>query len=437
MDSESTSVVKCCDCGCSYCDPRSSGYSTTWLRSVKRKLDELEQEDGDKFVIPGFVIPSVARVDIKKECDVLREMVTNQQRTIEDLISDLEEERYASASAANEAMSMILKLQREKAEVEMEARQFKQFSEEKMAHDQQELMALEELLYRREQSIQSLTCEVQAYKYRMISFGLMEAEADGENRFLTRENSLATNLESRFGFDFALYDYPRLKCNNSNENREYPNHENETVDVEKYAFSETPYSLKDIEERINQLERSPGQSQSQPVLEKVIVGYSPMKKHSKRLSSESAGPFFDVVKADLVPDSSQVANETSDRIYTIDSIHNVNDDQKGNNGTYDDSFMSSHEGSTFHDEIEDPEVKKLYARLHALEADRESMRQTLIAMRTDKAQLVLLKEIAQHLCKDMSPPGKIYVKKPDNGVGLSFFVVFKVSLHLKFQSDCI
>ncbi|KAJ0958323.1 putative GTD-binding domain-containing protein [Helianthus annuus] len=421
MDSESTSVVKCCDCGCNYCDPRSSGYSTTWLRSVKRKLDELEQEDGDKFVIPGFVIPSVARVDIENECDVLREMVTNQQRTIEDLISDLEEERYASASAANEAMSMILKLQREKAEVEMEARQFKRFSEEKMAHDQQELMALEELLYRREQSIQSLTCEVQAYKHRMISFGLMEAEADGENQFLTRENSVATNLESRFGFDFALYDYPRLKCNNSNENREYPDHENETVDVEKYAFSETPHSLKDIEERINQLERSPGQSQSQsqPVLEKVIVGYSPMKKHSKRLSSESAGPFFDTVKEVLVPDSSRVVNETvsesrdetSDRIYTVDSVHNVNDDQKGNiSPEY---------------EIEDPEVKKLYARLHALEADRESMRQTLIAMRTDKAQLVLLKEIAQHLCKDMSPPGKIYVKKPDNGAGLSFFAVFK------------
>ncbi|KAJ0624429.1 putative GTD-binding domain-containing protein [Helianthus annuus] len=435
MDSESTSVVKCCDCGCSYCDPRSSGYSTTWLRSVKRKLDELEQEDGGKFVIPGFVIPSVARVDIENECNVLREMVTNQQRTIEDLISDLEEERYASASAANEAMSMILKLQREKAEVEMEARQFKRFSEEKMDHDQQELMALEELLYRREQSIQSLTCEVQAYKRRMISFGLMEAEADGENQFLTRENSVATNLESRFGFDFASYDYPRLKCNNSNGNREYPDHENETVDVEKYAFSETPHSLKDIEERINQLERSPGQSQSQsqPVLEKVIVGYSLMKKHSKRLSSESADPFSDMVKEDLVPDSSRVVNETvsesrdetSDRIYTIDSVHNVNDDQKGNIGTYDDSFMSSPEGSTFHDEIEDPEVKKLYARLHALEADRESMRQTLIAMRTDKAQLVLLKEIAQHLCKDMSPPGKIYVKKPDNGAGLSFFAVFK------------
>ncbi|KAI3683723.1 hypothetical protein L1987_84237 [Smallanthus sonchifolius] len=435
MDSESTSVVKCCDCGCSYHDPRTGSYPGTWLRSVKRKVDEFE-EDGDKFIIPGFVIPSVARVDIENECDVLREMVSNQQRTVEDLISDLEEERYASSSAANEAMSMILKLQREKAEIQMEARQFKRFSEEKMAHDQQELLVLEELLYRREQSIQSLTCEVQAYKHRMVSFGLTESEADGEKSFLTRENSVATNLENQF--DFPSYDYPPLKCNNLNENHEYPDNDNETVDIEKYAFGETPHSLKDLEERINQLERSPGQSQ--PVLEKVIVGYSPMKKHSRRLSGDTIGSFFDTVKEDFVPDSSRVihdfpsfkkvqtvseyGDEMSDRIYTIDSIHNVNNDQKANIGTYDD-FTSSHEESYFHNEVEDPEVKKLYARLHALEADRESMRQTLISMRTDNAQLVLLKEIAQQLCKDMSPPTKIYVYKPYNGVGLSFLSVFK------------
>ncbi|KAJ0872477.1 putative GTD-binding domain-containing protein [Helianthus annuus] len=315
MESESTSMVKCCDCGCSNHDPGNGSYSgTTWLRSVKRKVDGSE-EDGDKFVIPGLVIPSVARVEIENECNALREMVSNQQLTIQDLISDLEEERYASSSAANEAMSMILKLQREKAEVQMEARQFKRFSEEKMAHDQQELMALEDLLYRREQSIQSLTCEVQAYKHRMISYGLTESEADGEQNFMTRENSIAKNLESQF--DFASYDYPPLKCNNLNENRAYPDNDNETVDIEN-------------------------------------------------------------------------PKESSSR-----------------NG------------------IEDPEVKKLYARLHALEADRESMRQALISMRTDKAQLVLLKEIAQQLCKEMPASNKAHAKKPYNGVGSSFFSVFK------------
>ncbi|KAJ9559087.1 hypothetical protein OSB04_013701 [Centaurea solstitialis] len=434
MESEimhpSSGLVKCCECDCE-CDAANESYSGgTWLRSVKRKVDEYDG-DGEKFFIPGLLIPKVARVEIENECAVLREMVSSQQSTIQDLIADLEEERYASASAANEAMSMILKLQREKAEIQMEARQFKRFSEEKMAHDQQELMALEDLLYRREQSIQALTCEVQAYKHRMISFGLTESEADGEKSFITRNNSVATNLESQF--DFSSYDYPPLKCNlNENQGIKRPT---------------TKRSI--LRKRINQLERSP--RHSQPVLEKVIVGHSPMKKHSRRYSSDSAGSYFATVKEDLVLDSpsprvigtarkmdddfpsfkkvdtvSEFGDEMSDRIYTIDSIHNGNNDLKANIATFDD-FMSSKESSSFTG-IEDPEVKKLYARLHALEADRESMRQALISMRTDKAQLVLLKEIAQHLCKDMSPPGsKMYVKKatPARGAGSNFFSVFK------------
>lgn len=425
----STSMVKCCDCGCSYCDPRNASYSGTWLRSVKRKVDEYE-EYGDKFFIPGLVIPSVARVEIENECDALREMVSNQQRTVQDLIDDLEEERYSSSSAANEAMSMILKLQREKAEIQMEARQFKRFSEEKMAHDQQELMALEELLNRREQSIQSLTCEVQAYKHRMISFGLTESEADGEKSFMTRENSIATNLESQF--DFLAYDYPPLKCNNLNENQAYPenDNDNETVDIVKYAFGETPRSLKDIEERINQLERSP--THSQPVLEKVIVGHSPMKNHPRRFSndsedliSESSRVLNDFPSFKKVETISEYGDEMSDRIYTIDSIHNVNNDPKANIGTYD-GFVSPKESSSQND-YEDLEVKKLYARLHALEADRESMRQALNSMRTDKAQLVLLKEIAQHLCKEMSPPSRMPVRKPSTRISSSLFSVFKVN----------
>lgn len=44
-------------------------------------------------------------------------------------------------------------------------------------------------------------------------------------------------------------------------------------------------------------------------------------------------------------------------------------------------------------------------RLEALEADRESMRQALVAMRTEKAQLLLLCEIAQQLAKNGAPVG--------------------------------
>ncbi|KVH90528.1 Zein-binding domain-containing protein [Cynara cardunculus var. scolymus] len=438
----SNHLTKGCECGCNCCDPR---FCTgTWIRSVKRKLDELEVEK-EKFMISGILIPQVAHVELENECGVLREMVNNQQQSIHDLSIELEEERKASSSAANEAMSMILRLQRVKAEIEMEARQFKRFSEEKTAHDQQEIAALEDLLYKREQTIQSLTCEVQAYKYRMMSYGFTESEVEGEKGVITSSNSIAASSDNQF--DYFPFDYPPLKCHSNEQHQaNYPeSSDNETVDIDKYTFEETPRSLKDIEQRINELERSP--KHSQPILDKLIVGHSPRKPKSSRFSMDgSTGSFFATIKEDSVSDSprfggnirkmdsqdyssfkkvdngSEFGDEMSDRIYTVDSIHyeasyhnnnnNKNNNPKANMPISDD-FMSTPKDSMCRTDMDqDPEVMKLYARLHALEADRESMRQAIINMRTDKAQLVLLKEIAQHLCKEVSPTSRmpVYVR---------------------------
>ncbi|KAK3028698.1 hypothetical protein RJ639_038951 [Escallonia herrerae] len=466
MDSEgtppSTSLVKCCDCGCSCALNRS--FSGTFLRSVKRRYDEFAEGNG--FVIPGLNIPQVARVEIGNECVALREMVGNQQQSIQDLSIELDEERNASSSAANEAMSMILRLQREKAEIQMEARQFKRFAEEKMAHDQQEFMALEDLLYKREQAIEALTCEVQAYKHRMMSFGLTEAEAEGQRGGMTRNNSFAQYLDGQY--DLPTYEYPPLKCS-LNENQVYSELDN-VVDVEKYPFDETPRSrdhLKDLEYRINQLENSPKQNQpdgelfgTKNVLEKVIVGQSPRRpRHFRRFSTDSSSSYFATIKetgSDLATDNpkfggsarkmdslqtddspnlkrldnaSEAGDDMSDRIYTIDYVHNGVSyngvtDPKANVGICEDYITTPRE-SQYQADIGDPEIKKLYMRLQSLEADRESMRQAIISMRTDKAQLVLLKEIAQHLSKEMSPGRRMPVKKASFIGSFSFISTFK------------
>lgn len=235
----STSEVKCCECECN-CSITNRSFSGTWIRTVKRKLDEYDEIE-KKFVIPGLILPQTARIEMENECVALREMVGSQQETIQELSVELEEERNAASSAANEAMSMILRLQREKAESQMEFRQFKMFTEEKMAHNQQEIMALEDLLYKREETIQSLTCEVQMYKHRMLSYGLLESEVedDGEKEKVRygRNDGVSEGIDERF--EISLYDYPPLKCT-INENQVYTEVDNEVVDVEKYAFGETP-----------------------------------------------------------------------------------------------------------------------------------------------------------------------------------------------------
>ncbi|GFP94929.1 hypothetical protein PHJA_001637300 [Phtheirospermum japonicum] len=460
MESEnpppSASLAKCFNCS-SLVMKRS--FSETYLRSVKRKHKEIEE--GSKFTIPEFVFPENARVEIGNECMALRETVSSQQQTIQDLISELEQERSAASSAANEAMSMILRLQRDKAEIQMELRQFKWFTEEKMAHDQQEAFALQDLLYKREQAILSLTCAVQAYRHRMMSYGLTEAEADTDI------------LEGQF--EFPPYDYPPLKCN-SNESRAYPDGDYGILDIEKYASGETPCSrdqLKDLEYRINQLERSPRAIQpdsAKSVLEKVIVGYSPRTtpRHLRKFSSDSPhspfgmgkeiGPDFfrDSPKSaksfrktefsyiqensnlkKVVDNASEVGDDLSDRIYTIDSVFqgasfNRIMDSKACFSIGGDECMATPRESMYPLDVRDIEIQKLYARLHALEADRESMRQEIVSIGTDKAQVLLLKEIAQNLCKQM-PLGRSMPVRKQSVIGSFFFMsVFKWILPLFF-----
>lgn len=85
------------------------------------------------------------------------------------LYLELEKERSAAATAADEAMAMILRLQEEKASIEMEARQYQRMIEEKYAYDAEEMGILKEILVRREREKHFLEKEVE--EYRQMIFG--------------------------------------------------------------------------------------------------------------------------------------------------------------------------------------------------------------------------------------------------------------------------
>ncbi|KAF8096494.1 hypothetical protein N665_0307s0024 [Sinapis alba] len=437
-------LVRCCDCGCDC-----SASPGSWIRSVKRKHDELENEN--RFHIPELDLnlsSSNAKVQIENECELLRETVTSQQETIQELYGELDEERNAASTAANEAMSMILKLQRDKAEIQMELRQFKRFAEEKMEHDQQELLAFEDLVYKREQTIQALTCEAQAYKHRMMSYGVDESEFDGERNMLSRNASL---MENEFEYDLPAYDYPPLKCS-LNENLDPLEADIDVEDVEKYALTDSPHGredLKSLEQRISQMERIPSftpahgdVSVERNYLEKVVVGQRHLRGVSTGSSSSLLGtnrdqrPDFTVdsprsntgsfrkVEGDLPEETGD--NDMDDRVYTIDSIHHsVSQSDASEQKFKDDTADDCYGENLTQPDLSDPGITKLYMRLQALEADRESMRQAIVSMRTEKAQMVLLKEIAQHLSKDIIPERRLPLQKASTVGSFSFIYVFK------------
>ncbi|XP_010910136.1 myosin-binding protein 7 [Elaeis guineensis] len=411
MDSERSSP----ECLCASC-PCCSPPSTIWRRSVKRKLDPAEDETRGDPPVAG----DVARVEVANEVAALREALATQQQTIQELCVELEEERNASSTAASEAMSMILRLQREKAEVQMEARQFKRFAEEKMAHDQRELAALDDLLYKRDQVLQSLSYELQACKHRLLSYGIAPDADD-----YPQTPAAAAADSPRFDDLLADDNYPQLRCN-------IPGDDNymDATDLDKYAFGETPTKeeeeLQNLEHRTYRLATT---SDGSHVMEKGVVGQSPCRPgHFRQPSPDSCGSYsfpgrddgqeefknqdeFPVT-VDRPLDDVGGDDAASDRVYTIDAVHGVlnvgvcegHEDTPREKRKRDKLDGEEEEGAT--------DIKKLYKRLQALEADRESMRQAIISMRTEKAQLVLLKEIAQQLCKEVAPQREIVQKKP-------------------------
>ncbi|KAG6529622.1 hypothetical protein ZIOFF_011834 [Zingiber officinale] len=331
-----------CPCACPFC---CRPTSPSWRRSMKRRLEIDSSDNGSG--------------EVENEADALREALASQQETIQELCAELDEERNAAASAASEAMSMILRLQREKAEAQMDARQFKLFAEEKMEHDQQELLDLEELILKREEGIQGLALQLQAYRDLLISHGIDPDDVDDDT---------ALSGVSQFE-EMHTVEYPPLKCN-------LPNDVDDAANLEEIAFGETPDADEDLdslETRIYELETSPNLLDE--VHEIATVG-----------SSEDC---FDTQREKCK--------------------------RRGTDGRM--------EGGT-------PDIWNLCMRLQALEADRDSMRQTIISMRTEKAQLVLLRELAQQLHKDPFLPERRIAKK--NSSYASFSLVAQLEWLLTF-----
>ncbi|CAN8311271.1 unnamed protein product [Cochlearia groenlandica] len=95
---------------------------------------------------------------------------------------ELDKERSAASSAADEAMAMIHRLQDEKATIEMESMQFKRMVEEKSTFDAEEMVILKDILIRREREKHFLEKEVEAYR------DLLVEPVEFEEKNLAEEN---------------------------------------------------------------------------------------------------------------------------------------------------------------------------------------------------------------------------------------------------------
>lgn len=138
----------------------------------------------------------------KNAIRVLEQALDEEHAARTALYLELEKERSAAATAADEAMAMILRLQEEKATIEMEARQYQRMIEEKSAYDAEEMNILKEILLRREREKHFLEKEVEAYKKMFFE----------EEQFDNDMYDMATTQEQR-----TLNEEPLVMLQQSNE----------------------------------------------------------------------------------------------------------------------------------------------------------------------------------------------------------------------------
>lgn len=178
------------------------------LRKSLQSLSSLPESGGvclirDKYIKFLLVVSegetAMAESGSETEIKGVKEALGAGQQLLQKLYLELDKEREASASAASEALSMILRLQEEKAAMKMEASQYQRMAEEKICHAEEYLAGFEDMILQKEMEIASLEFQVQAYRYKLLSLGcpdLGPCEPRFADKFLLQKKDLVSNGES-------------------------------------------------------------------------------------------------------------------------------------------------------------------------------------------------------------------------------------------------
>nr|XP_016435890.1 PREDICTED: myosin-binding protein 3-like isoform X1 [Nicotiana tabacum] len=226
---------------------RSDASSSDGVR-LHQKSTFVERDDSGNEPAGGF---SINEIEGESIVDRLKRQVEHDQRCINALYKELEEERSASAIAANQAMAMITRLQEEKASLHMEALQYLRMMEEQAEYDMEALERANDLLAEREKELQDLEAELELFRNNYTDElaaedpGKEDKNQKGE-KVMTENNSL-DHIENKLS---GSSDSKTIKISkNCDKSREF----NDSIcnfEDEKFRISQ---HLKNLEKKLFQV----------------------------------------------------------------------------------------------------------------------------------------------------------------------------------------
>ncbi|KAK9038932.1 hypothetical protein V6N11_023773 [Hibiscus sabdariffa] len=156
----------------------------------KKLLFFEKRESGVEESLDGSALSEMGSGDLIQTIERLKTSLKAERRAMSALYAELEEERSASAVAANQTMAMITRLQEEKAAMQMEALQYQRMMEEQSEYDQEALQLLNELMIKREKEKEEVEKELEVYRKKVLDY-------EAKERMRTMIISKDGNLESR------------------------------------------------------------------------------------------------------------------------------------------------------------------------------------------------------------------------------------------------
>lgn len=393
------------------------------LNSLHKKLLLLEKKDsGTEDSLDGSIISEIEGGDGVATVERLKSVLRNERKALQALYLELEEERSASAVAANQTMAMINRLQEEKAQMQMEALQYQRMMEEQSEYDQEALQLLNELMVKREKEKQELEKELEVYRRKVLEYEtkekmkMLRRSKDGSARSGFSSAS-CSNAEDSDGVSIDLNQEAKEVESFYTNTQECSSNHNTPVDsvlnleesladfeVERLSILE---QLKVLEEKLMTLDEDEDVDHEQNfeclspthhlheenghhhhhvngVANGHANGYSKEKNQQERRmiigsKGKSLLPLFDAMddeNGDMIINGSGNGFET--------------------NGIHHDLDMKALELENKKLYIEE-EVDHLFERLQALEADREFLKHCISSLKKGDKGMDLLQEILQHL----------------------------------------
>ncbi|KAM7269894.1 hypothetical protein ACFE04_029108 [Oxalis oulophora] len=374
-----------------YPDTPRSMDSVHYFLHKKSFLLERKESGNLENSLDGSIMSDIDSPSGVMTMEKLKTSLRAERKALNMLYAELEEERNASAVAANHTMAMINRLQEEKAAMQMEALQYQRMMEEQSEYDQEALQILNELMLKRERENAELEKELEMYRKEKITMlRSMRSRTSSASCSITADDSdgLSVDLNQEMNEDDS----------SENPNQNTPVDEILYLEESLASFEDERLlileQLKVLEERLVTLnEEEDHHFEDEEPIGHIYIENGNGHDHS----CESNGVHADYKEMNgKHHHDRKLLGTNAKRLLPLFDATDGRNGQIFDSTTLENSPIAKFETENKKHAIEE-EVDHVYDKLQALEADREFLKHCISSLRKGDKGIHLLREILQHL----------------------------------------